>query len=109
MRSTATIGSFKKEVSAASERPGFLPDAIWDSDVPTEAFGISVAEMVKAGAIVFAPNNGGQTEVINSPDLLFSGADDAVRKICSLFKLTLISRRLNVLCWQIIVTFLARK
>jgi len=54
----------------------------------TEAFGISVAEMVRAGAIVFAPNNGGQTEIINSPDLLFSDADDAVRKICSVLTST---------------------
>jgi glycosyltransferase involved in cell wall biosynthesis len=48
-----------------------------------EPFGISVAEMVKAGAIVFAPHDGGQTEVLDSPDLLFAGVDDAVRKICS--------------------------
>lgn len=48
-----------------------------------EPFGISVAEMVKAGAIVFAPNDGGQTEVLENPDLLFAGMDDAVNKICA--------------------------
>jgi glycosyltransferase involved in cell wall biosynthesis len=46
-----------------------------------EAFGIAVAEMVKAGAIVFASNDGGQTEVLSDPDLLFAGVDDAVDKI----------------------------
>lgn len=46
-----------------------------------EPFGISVAEMVKAGAIVFAPNDGGQTEILNHPDLLFAGVDDAADKI----------------------------
>ena len=48
-----------------------------------EGFGISVAEMVKAGAIVFASDGGGQTEVIDTPDLLFSGVDDAADKICA--------------------------
>jgi glycosyltransferase involved in cell wall biosynthesis len=46
-----------------------------------EPFGISVAEMIKAGAIVFAPNDGGQTEILDSPDLLFTGVDDATDKI----------------------------
>jgi hypothetical protein len=48
-----------------------------------EAFGISVAEMVKAGGIVFAPDNGGQIEVLQSPDLLFADTNDAVDKICA--------------------------
>lgn len=48
-----------------------------------EPFGISVAEMVKAGAIVFAPNDGGQTEILNSADLLFTGVEDATSKICT--------------------------
>jgi glycosyltransferase involved in cell wall biosynthesis len=47
-----------------------------------EPFGISVAEMIKAGAIVFAPNDGGQTEVLGSSDLLFADANDAADKIC---------------------------
>jgi len=48
-----------------------------------EPFGISVAEMVKSGAIVFAPNDGGQTEVLDSADLLFAGIDEAADKICA--------------------------
>lgn len=48
-----------------------------------EPFGISVAEMVKSGAIVFAPNDGGQTEVLDSTDLLFAGVDEAADKICA--------------------------
>ena len=46
-----------------------------------EAFGISVAEMVKAGAIVFASADGGQAEILRHPSLLFSNIDEAVEKI----------------------------
>ena len=50
-----------------------------------EAFGIAVAEMVKAGSIVFAPNDGGQVEVLNHPLLTFESDSDAVEKICCVF------------------------
>jgi glycosyltransferase involved in cell wall biosynthesis len=46
-----------------------------------EPFGISVAEMVKAGSIVFAPNDGGQAEVLNHPLLSFESDSDAVERI----------------------------
>jgi glycosyltransferase involved in cell wall biosynthesis len=46
-----------------------------------EPFGISVAEMVKAGAIVFAPNDGGQAEILDHPSLLFADVNEAVGKI----------------------------
>lgn len=46
-----------------------------------ESFGISIAEMVKAGAIVFAPNDGGQVEILDHPGLLFDSRNDAVEKI----------------------------
>lgn len=48
---------------------------------PTEAFGISVAEMIKAGQIVFAPFGGGQVEILEHEALLYSCAEDAVEKI----------------------------
>lgn len=46
-----------------------------------EAFGIAVAEMVKAGAITFAPQHGGPAEILQHSDLLFSNETDAVDKI----------------------------
>lgn len=46
-----------------------------------EPFGISVAEMIKAGAIVFAPAQGGQVEILGDPSLLFSTTNEAVDKI----------------------------
>jgi glycosyltransferase involved in cell wall biosynthesis len=46
-----------------------------------EAFGIAVAEMVKGGCIVFVPNSGGQTEIVNDSRLIFKDIDDAVVKI----------------------------
>jgi glycosyltransferase involved in cell wall biosynthesis len=46
-----------------------------------EAFGIAVAEMVKAGMVVWVPNAGGQTEIAADAGLVYSGRDDAVARI----------------------------
>jgi len=48
-----------------------------------EAFGIAVAELVKAGCLTFVPNGGGQTEIVDHPSLTFKNDDDAVHKIVS--------------------------
>lgn len=47
----------------------------------SEAFGIAVAEMVKAGAIVWVPDGGGQTEIVDHPGLVYSGAGNAASLI----------------------------
>ncbi len=46
-----------------------------------EAFGIAVAEMVKAGEIVWVPSGGGQQEIVARPDLVYSDPDEAAAKI----------------------------
>ena len=46
-----------------------------------EPFGIAVAEMVKAGCIVFAPSEGGQAEIVNHQSLLYDSVEDAVDKV----------------------------
>lgn len=48
-----------------------------------EPFGISIAEMVKAGAIPFVRDQGGQVEIVGQQhqDLLFDNESDAVDKI----------------------------
>jgi glycosyltransferase involved in cell wall biosynthesis len=46
-----------------------------------EAFGIAVAEMVKAGCITFAPAEGGPAEILNHEALLYYNDDDAAQKI----------------------------
>jgi glycosyltransferase involved in cell wall biosynthesis len=48
-----------------------------------EPFGISIAEMVKAGIIPFARNDGGPLEIIGkeNQDLLFASFEDAIEKI----------------------------
>jgi glycosyltransferase involved in cell wall biosynthesis len=46
-----------------------------------EPFGISLVEMIKAGAIVFAHNDGGQVEILDQPSLLFADTTEAVEKI----------------------------
>jgi glycosyltransferase involved in cell wall biosynthesis len=50
-----------------------------------EPFGISVAEMVKAGLIPFVCSKGGQIEIVNAAntDLIFVKAQDAVDKIAA--------------------------
>ena len=50
-----------------------------------EHFGMAVAEMTMGGCVVFAPNNGGQTEILaKDTRLLFDSADDAVQKIANI-------------------------
>ncbi|MGD2246724.1 MAG: glycosyltransferase [Candidatus Aminicenantes bacterium] len=46
-----------------------------------EAFGVAVAELAKAGCIVWVPNGGGQVEVVDHPMLIYEDVEDAVRKI----------------------------
>jgi len=46
-----------------------------------EPFGISVAEMVKAGCITFVPGEGGQAEIVNHKSLMYDSVEDAVEKI----------------------------
>jgi glycosyltransferase involved in cell wall biosynthesis len=48
-----------------------------------EAFGIAVAEMVRAGCITFACATGGPAEILDHPALLYRDEDDAVEKICA--------------------------
>ena len=48
-----------------------------------EPFGISVAEMVKAGCLVWVPASGGQTEIVERPELIYSGRENAIAKIGS--------------------------
>lgn len=55
-----------------------------------EPFGISVAEMVKAGMIPFVRNKGGQVEIVGDQhqDLLFHRQPDAVEKIIAVLENT---------------------
>ena len=47
-----------------------------------EHFGMAPAELVRAGAIVWVPDGGGQTEIVgDDPALVFESDEDAVKKI----------------------------
>lgn len=46
-----------------------------------EAFGISVAEMVRSGCIPFAPAEGGQREILDNDALLFRDRAEAISRI----------------------------
>ncbi|MBE3111943.1 MAG: glycosyltransferase family 4 protein [Acidobacteria bacterium] len=46
-----------------------------------EAFGIAVAEMVKAGSLVWVPDGGGQKEIVAHPGLIYSGRGHAAALI----------------------------
>jgi hypothetical protein len=63
---------------------------------PDEAFGISVAEMVKAGCIVFVPDGGGHTEIVDHPALVFPDRDGAVRRVCAVLRSTSTQAQLRV-------------
>lgn len=52
-----------------------------------EGFGIAIAEMVTGGSIPFAPNRGGQVEVMaRDANILFEDFNDAVEKIDRMLK-----------------------
>jgi glycosyltransferase involved in cell wall biosynthesis len=51
-----------------------------------EAFGIAIAEMIKAGCIPFVPKEGGQAEIVNHPLLMYADVDDAVDKIITILE-----------------------
>lgn len=46
-----------------------------------EHFGIGIAEMAKAGCLVFIPRGGGQQEIVQADDLVYDSEEDAVMKI----------------------------
>ncbi|SDN49273.1 Glycosyltransferase involved in cell wall bisynthesis [Haloarchaeobius iranensis] len=49
---------------------------------PYEHFGITVAELASAGAIPFAPDSGGQREILGQKaQLMYSDIDDAIEKM----------------------------
>lgn len=51
-----------------------------------EAFGIAVAEMVKAGCLVWVPRDGGQVEIVDRPELDYADRDEAVSKILAVLR-----------------------
>jgi glycosyltransferase involved in cell wall biosynthesis len=48
-----------------------------------EHYGMAVAEMVRAGMLVFVPNGGGQTEIVDEPRLLWSSPREAEARIAA--------------------------
>ncbi|MBI5641481.1 MAG: glycosyltransferase family 4 protein [Nitrospirae bacterium] len=46
-----------------------------------EAFGIAVAEMVKAGCIPFVPREGGSSEIVDNDLVIYDSTEDAIKKI----------------------------
>jgi len=59
-----------------------------------EAFGISTAEMLKAGIITFVPFEGAQQEIVNSENLSFLNVNDGIIKIKSLLDSELITQNI---------------
>ena len=49
-----------------------------------EPFGIAVAEMVKAGCLVWVPDGGGQVEIVDAQRLVYQNEEEAVIKIVNL-------------------------
>jgi len=71
-----------REVMPREELQGIMSRSKYGINAaPDEPFGIAVAEMVKAGCIVFVPNGGGQKEIVDTTELVYDDAADAVDKI----------------------------
>ncbi|WP_295430230.1 glycosyltransferase [uncultured Thiodictyon sp.] len=51
-----------------------------------EAFGVAVAEYVKAGCIAFVPHQGGPAEIVGTNELTYQDEDEAVAKIVRLLE-----------------------
>jgi len=69
--------------------------------MPDEHFGMSVAEMLTGGCIVFVPDGGGQTEIVgDSRELRYLGPDDAVKKIHAVLSSAAEQERLRALLLQ---------
>jgi glycosyltransferase involved in cell wall biosynthesis len=60
-----------------------------------EHFGMAVAEMARAGNIVFAHGSGGPREILGDPRLLFADEDDAATKILAVLRDEELQRELS--------------
>jgi glycosyltransferase involved in cell wall biosynthesis len=61
-----------------------------------EHFGIAVAEIVKAGAIPFVPNDGGQIEIVKeNQNLVYNNKKEAVEKITNILKSPSLQKNLH--------------
>lgn len=64
--------------------------------MPHEHFGMAIAEMVKAGNIVFVPQGGGQVEIVGDPLLTYVSVEDAAQKIISVLGDPLLQQQLSM-------------
>lgn len=60
-----------------------------------EAFGIAVAEMVKAGCVTFVPDFGSPADIVGDPRLRCRDSDDAVQKIDAVLRDDALQRELS--------------
>jgi glycosyltransferase involved in cell wall biosynthesis len=51
-----------------------------------EHFGMSIAEVARAGCIVFVHDSGGQVEIVRDPGLRYAGLDEAAAKILAVLR-----------------------
>ena len=68
-----------------SDKDAFLRSATYAVHAERdEAFGISVTEYLKAGAVVLVPDEGGTLEIVDSPDLTYRTYEDAAQILARL-------------------------
>ncbi|MDD8027116.1 MAG: glycosyltransferase family 4 protein [Acidobacteriota bacterium] len=82
-KARASAGSLRLEGPVYGEaKRGFLLGHRYGlSGRRHEPFGMSAAEMVRAGLIVWVPQSGGQVEIVDHPELVFESPADAAAKI----------------------------
>ena len=61
-----------------------------------EPFGIAIAEMVKSGCLVWVPAEGGQTEIVDHPWLIYNSPVEAVEKITTVLSNYQLQKELRV-------------
>jgi glycosyltransferase involved in cell wall biosynthesis len=79
--------AFMEGLKGGAEKDKFLSSHKFGlSGRQHEPFGIAVGEMVKARCLVWVPQGGGQTEIVEHPQLTFRDDDEAVDKITTILK-----------------------
>ncbi len=78
--------AFEIEVPAARKAEILASHKYGIHGKENEPFGITVAELVKAGCLVWVPRGGGQVEIVAHDSLTYSGIEDGAARILSVLK-----------------------
>ena len=82
-----------------SRKESLLSEATYGlHSMPKEHFGIAIVEMMRFGTIPFVPNNGGQVEIVNNEQLVYSSRNDLQQKFDKIFMNKIIRNEVSTQC-----------